>query len=148
MFVIILASIVRHKSHLSKHTSTQDNLKLIKGNLYAAIVLAVMFGLVWGFGFLVFQYPTGYVTAIFQYIFSLSAAAQGTLIFLLHGVCSNDARKVWKGWFSAISSSTLLRHVAVSYRGTTQTPANTLRVVSISTKSSKEAPINMNVFIF
>ena len=59
-----------------------------------AFFLAIMFGLAWIFAILVLI-PDTYVSLVFQYLFSCFIAVQGVLYFIMHGLRSPDARKLW-----------------------------------------------------
>lgn len=123
MFIVILVSITKHKRRISIQTKTQDNLKTYKEGLIIALSLAVVFGLGWGFGLLATSYPAEEVTITFQIIFSIFVGAQGTLLFLLHGVRNSDARKIWKGWLTSFGIATRMSYIiSSSTKSTAKTP--------------------------
>ena len=110
MFAIIVTSILKQRRGSSK---MQSRSRLHRENLIIALSLAVMFGLGWGFGLLATSYPVEEVTTTFQVLFSIFVGAQGALLFLLHGIRSADARRVWKGWATSFSTAaTRLRSTA------------------------------------
>ena len=113
---------MKHKRHIGKHYPSLGNFKALRENIFAALSLVVVFGLVWGFGLLVLNYPIEEVTIIFQYLFSVAASIQGILLFLLHGVCNSDARKIWKSGFSSLGSSSKVFYQGSSSSKVTSKP--------------------------
>ena len=67
-----------------------------------AFGLSVVFGLGWGLGLAATSSDAKEVTFVFQVIFSIFVGSQGILIFILHGLRSPDARRVWKTWLSCL----------------------------------------------
>ena len=106
MFAIIVTSILKQRRGSSK---MQSRSRLHRENLVIALSLAVVFGLGWGFGLLATSYPVEEVTITFQVLFSIFVGAQGALLFLLHGIRSADARRVWKGWATSFSTAATRR---------------------------------------
>ena len=107
LFVIIFASLVK-KSRQSKNKNDESggnkNYKLVKQQFIAALSLAVLFGLGWGFGFL----STGAFKEIdpfrrtMEIIFIFLTSFQGLFVFLFQCVYSKAARDIWVGWFSRV----------------------------------------------
>ena len=100
MFVIILASILRH-TH--KHAATLGDkgskLRAIRQKVVIALTLSLVFGLGWGLGLLATSTRVIGITIGFQVIFTLFVGAQGLLMLIFHGFRSEKAREVWKQWF-------------------------------------------------
>ena len=43
----------------------------------------------------------------FQLLFSLFVGLQGALLFVLHGICKQEARNQWKEWFTKLGNRSL-----------------------------------------
>ena len=107
LFVIIFASLIK-KSRQSKNKNDESggnkNYKLVKQQFIAALSLAVLFGLGWGFGFL----STGAFKEIdpfrrtMEIIFIFLTSFQGLFVFLFQCVYSKAVRDIWVGWFSRV----------------------------------------------
>ena len=107
LFVIIFASLVK-KSHQSNNRSDESggnkNYQLVKQQFIAALSLAVLFGLGWGFGFLstgAFQ-SVEYIRRTMEILFIFFTSFQGLFVFLFQCVYSKAVRDVWVGWFSRV----------------------------------------------
>ena len=121
MFIVILVSVIKHKSQTNRQVRSKESTKVHRDNLIIALSLAVVFGLGWGFGLLTTSSSIHGLTTTFQVIFSIFVGAQGVLLFLLHGVRNSDARGVWKGWLTSFSTTTRLSYVS-SNKSTAKTP--------------------------
>ena len=75
----------------------------LKRHFIIAFGLSTVFGLGWGFGLAATGSSVKEVTFVFQLTFSVFVGLQGVLIFILHGLRSQDARNLWKSWFSTVS---------------------------------------------
>lgn len=93
MFITIFISIKKHKDFVNKQKGTKSTLR---SKFIGALSLAVIFGLGWGFGLLAISYPVEEITVSFQVVFSIFVGTQGILIFIIHGIRSPDASRVWK----------------------------------------------------
>jgi len=93
---------VRSVFKLNRPSSNPNKLQDTKKKAFIAIGLATVLGLGWGFGLLATSSDLREVTLAFQIIFSIFVGCQGLLLFILHGLRSVEARKVWKLWFSTI----------------------------------------------
>ena len=93
VFIAIMANLSRKKNPSQQK---KQRIKLLKRNIPVAFGLSVLFGLGWGFGLTATSSSAKEVTFIFQVIFSVFVGAQGILIFILHGLRSQEARKVWR----------------------------------------------------
>ena len=124
MFIVILASVIKHKSQTNRQVRSKESTKVHRDNLIIALSLAVVFGLGWGFGLLTTSSSIHGLTTTFQVIFSIFVGAQGVLLFLLHGVRNSDARGVWKGWLISFGTTTGLSYLKLSSsnKSTTRTP--------------------------
>ena len=105
MFIIILVSIIRNKikSNKDKYNAKKNNSKLKNESLVMALILAVTFGLGWGFGLLATTYPHEGVTITFQIIFAILVSSQGILLFSLHVMRNVDARNIWKNLLKTVT---------------------------------------------
>ena len=99
--------IVRSVFKLNRPSSNPNKLQDTKKKAFIAIGLATVLGLGWGFGLLATSSDLREVTLAFQIIFSIFVGCQGLLLFILHGLRSVEARKVWKLWFSTISNKSV-----------------------------------------
>ena len=96
MFIIIIISVLRHKSNTDK----VPKLKRIFKNATVALVLAIMFGVGWIFGILGSDIGQGQVLILAcQYLFIFIVGFQGLLIFILYPCRTKHARNEWKKWF-------------------------------------------------
>ena len=86
-------------------TTTSRDQGLLRRHFVIALGLATVFGLGWGFGLAATGSSKKEVTFVFQLIFSIFVGTQGVLIFILHGLRSQDARALWKTWFSTTYKS-------------------------------------------
>ena len=129
MFIVILASVIKHKSQTNRQVRSKESTKVHRDNLIIALSLAVVFGLGWGFGLLTTSSSIHGLTTTFQVIFSIFVGAQGVLLFLLHGVRNSDARGVWKGWLTSFGTTTRLSYV----------------IMSSSNKSTAKTPESINI---
>ena len=102
MFIIIMASLVKQARQRSsvQETNRQETRKQIRRHLIIAVGLATVFGLGWGFGLAATSTSVEEVTFVFQLIFGIFVGSQGVLIFIFHGLRSEEARNTWKSWFS------------------------------------------------
>ena len=126
MFLVIIISIAKHKSHWNKRGKSRKDFKSFKESFTITLSLAVVFGLGWGFGLLATSYPVEAVTITFQVIFSIFVGTQGILLFLFHGIRNSDVRHFWKNWFTSIGTTTRLSHLVSSSKKapTTTTPGS------------------------
>ena len=102
MFVLIMVSICNHTQGPVTDKKEGSKIKAMKANLTIAATLAVVFGLGWALGLAATSLPVKELTLTFQILFSIFVGAQGMLLFLLHGVCNQDIRKVWMQCFATI----------------------------------------------
>lgn len=93
VFIVILANLFARKF---PSQDKKQQKKRLKQNIAVAIGLSILFGLGWGFGLTATSSSTKEVTFVFQVIFSVFVGAQGILIFILHGLRSKEARKIWR----------------------------------------------------
>ena len=102
MFIIIMVSLVKQARQRSsvQETNRKETRKQIRRHLIIAVGLATVFGLGWGFGLAATSTSVEEVTFVFQLIFGIFVGSQGALIFILHGLRSEEARNTWKSWFS------------------------------------------------
>jgi len=93
-------SLLRKKSHkLEKATAMK-----LKQNFIIALTLSLLFGLGWGVGLVATtSIPVPAISYLLQAIFILLTSFQGLLIFIMHCVRSEDARKQWKIWVHIIT---------------------------------------------
>ena len=106
MFLIIMVSICKHTRNTNDDNAsvgTKNSIGQIKRDLVVAVSLAITLGLGWGLGLAATSSSMQEATLVFQIIFSIFVGAQGLLIFALHGIRSEEARKVWKAWAIAIT---------------------------------------------
>ena len=75
------------------------NFKFLRENLIIAAGLSVLFGLGWGFGLTATSSDVEELTFAFQVLFSLFVGSQGVLIFVFHGIRSQQFRQVWVSLF-------------------------------------------------
>lgn len=103
LFLITFISVFKHKKKVEKQTNTTTStFQSAKESLIIASSLAVLFGIGWGFGLLATSSSVEAITITFQILFSIFVGLQGLLLFVLHGLRSSEARKVWKQCASAI----------------------------------------------
>ena len=109
LFVIIFASLIKKsrqsKSKKSDESGGNGNYQLVKQQFIAALSLAVLFGLGWGFGFIATSAlnsvePT--LRHIMQILFILFTSFQGLFVFLFQCVYSKAVRDVWVAWFTRV----------------------------------------------
>ena len=100
MFIAIMTNLFRRKI---PSQDKKQQIKRLRQNIVAAIGLSVLFGLGWGFGLTATSSSAKEVTFVFQVIFSVFVGAQGILIFILHGLRSQEARKVWRNLYVYLS---------------------------------------------
>ena len=105
-----MVSICKHsrKTEDSKRASNDvgGKVKEVKRSLIIAVALATVFGLGWGLGLAATSSSVEELTFAFQVVFTIFVGSQGVLLFLFHGIRSEDARKVWKEWFSKVTGNT------------------------------------------
>ena len=106
MFFVILVSIWKHTSVVG-----EPHLKKLKQNFVVAVALATVFGLAWGLGLLTTSTSVEELTLTLQIIFTIFVGSQGVLIFVFHGIRSNDAREIWKEWFRALAGKFYKTHL-------------------------------------
>ena len=76
----------------------------LKQNFIIALTLSLLFGLGWGVGLIATNsIPVPAISYTLQAIFILLTSFQGLLIFIMHCVRSEDARKQWKIWVHIIT---------------------------------------------
>ena len=118
MFVLIMMSICcRGLGTDVKDTRSQIKAYKAKFIIACAAILAVMFGLGWTLGLAATSVPVKEFSLTFQILFSIFVGAQGVLIFLLHGVRSQDVHKLWKKWFTMLGSKSHLSTFLSSFPG-------------------------------
>lgn len=102
-FILIFVSLLR-KSNLKSETK-QDSMKTkFKQQFIAALTLSLLFGLGWGVGLAATNsIPSAPVSATLQAIFILLTGFQGLLIFIMHCIRCEEARKVWKEWLYIVT---------------------------------------------
>ena len=124
MFIIIMASLVKQarQRKVVQETKGQGTRKQIRRHLIIAVGLATVFGLGWGFGLAATSTSVEEVTFVFQLIFGIFVGSHGVLIFILHGLRSEEARNTWKSWFSNGSGKTALHFYSL---GKSSTPRST-----------------------
>ena len=93
VFAVITTSLFMRKI---PSQDKKQRIKRVKQNIVVAIGLSVLFGLGWGFGLTATSSSSKEVTFVFQVIFSVFVGAQGIVIFILHGLRSQESRKVWE----------------------------------------------------
>ena len=105
MFVIILASILRH-THKHAATSGDKGSKLRAIRQKVVIALTLSLHGVWlgvGAGATGDEHTSDRNHNWFQVIFTLFIGAQGLLILIFHGFRSEKAREVWKQWLDFVT---------------------------------------------
>ena len=120
MFIFIVISLCcRRTVHKNfDENSKDDQVKFIKQQVTIAFGLATLFGLGWGFGLAASGTTVHGLTLAFQIIFSIFVGFQGVLLFVLHGIKQQEARKQWKCWLSIITRKLLTRSVTTDSKGT------------------------------
>ena len=121
MFIIIMVSICKHTRSMSTRKESLNNLKPVKQNLTIAVTLAVMFGLGWILGLVATSLPVKEVTLVFQILFSIFVGAQGALIFILHGVRNEEARKLWIRCLKFIGHKSRISYLTLLTKSTSTT---------------------------
>ena len=99
-----MVSLVKHARDHAKVVEEQGTGKQIKRHFIIAVGLSTVFGLGWGFGLAATSSPAKELTFTLQLLFSVFVGSQGVLIFVLHGVRSQEARNLWKSWFTTLSN--------------------------------------------
>ena len=102
MFIIIIASVFKHTQTLAD-PDNKGKFQRIRQKLITAMVLAVMFGLGWGLGFLATSTEVQGITITFQIIFAVFVGSQGPLLLIFHGFRSEKARGSWKHCLKTVS---------------------------------------------
>lgn len=123
LFIIIMISITR-RTHRASKLSVKETSVLAQGRKLTLIAagLSIVFGLGWGIG--VIALITSVVDAdsihfAFEVCFSILVGLHGLLIFLFHGVFSQEVREVWKSWLSRLPC------ISYQYRKVWYTSTNT-----------------------
>ena len=129
MYIVILVLFCRHAQR--SKADKQQKLKIFQ-NFVVAITLAVVLGLGWGIGLLATSHNVQALTITFQIVFSIFVGLQGVLIFLLHGICNADARKLWGDAFLCQRKA---RKVYIGPTSTSDTSNRTNLPSSVSTDS-------------
>ena len=101
VFIVIMGTLIKRACDRTKSFSTDQ--RQLKRHFIIAFGLSTVFGLGWGFGLAATGSSVKEVTFVFQLTFSIFVGLQGVLIFILHGLRSQDARNLWKSWFSTVS---------------------------------------------
>ena len=132
VFVITFYSLFKHRRNIANQTNvTGSGYSNTKETLIIASSLAVLFGLGWGFGLLATSSSLKEITIAFQVFFSIFVGLQGILLFILHGVRSVEARRVWKKWAVAIcGKSCLVLYTRSSTSGVLTKSFQTTRKIS------------------
>ena len=110
MYFVIMVSIWKHTSK-NESVVGEPHLKKFKQNFVVAVALATVFGLTWGLGLLTTSSSVEEFTLTLQIIFTIFVGFQGVLIFVLHGIRSNNAREIWKEWFRALARKFYKTHL-------------------------------------
>lgn len=104
MFVVIMVALCTYSRRTTDMSTKGTNIKsVIAKHLLTAVILSLVFGLGWIFGLIGTSSLPRKVYLPAQYIFSIFMGLQGVLIFLLHAVCSPDAREEWKKWWYSLT---------------------------------------------
>ena len=151
--MIIVVKLLRRNT-LSKSDAkpTKKVSTIFKQNLIIAAGLSLLFGLGWGFGLTATSSDVEELTFAFQILFSLFVGSQGVLIFVFHGLRSQQFRHVWVSFFGlrstfsksyALSSNLPPKKQAcpssiATYNMATLTATGTLPSDSSSTNQKKE----------
>ncbi len=122
VFIIIMISVIK-RTHRSAKLTVKEKSSISQGKKLVLIAtgLSIVFGLGWGLGIIslvVSIADEDNVSFAFQVIFSILVGIQGVLIFIFHGVRSNEARKEWQSWLFKFPC---LKH---RYQGTWYTSGN------------------------
>ena len=100
VFIVIMGTLIKRARECTKMLLKDQG--QLKHHLVIALGLSTVFGLGWGFGLAATSASMKEVTFGFQLLFSILVGLQGVLIFILHGLRSQDARALWKSWFSTV----------------------------------------------
>lgn len=160
IFILIFVSLLRKKKMEKK---TKNMKSKLKQQFIIALTLSLLFGLGWGVGFAATSSIPEVVTrTTLQVIFILLTSFQGLLIFIMHCLRSEEARKVWKNWVyvgsckkiniagkksaashsvSAGDSSTNRRKPAYNPYGTLSTSANASDTLKRAVKRDLESSV-------
>ena len=122
MFVLIMISICSHTQGPVTHKKEGSKIKAIQTKFTIAATLAVVFGLGWGLGLAATSFPVKELTLTFQILFSIFVGAQGIFLFLLHGVCNQDIRKIWTQCFAVIRQKSRLTGIIFSTKTSSAGP--------------------------
>lgn len=105
IFILILVSLLRKKKNIGKANSDKKAMiAKLKQQFIIALTLSLLFGLGWGIGFAATtSIPIAAISFTLQAIFIFLTGFQGLLIFIMHCMRSEDARKEWKVWVAIIT---------------------------------------------
>ena len=105
IFILILVSLLRKKKNIGKTKSEKKAMMAkLKQQFIIALTLSLLFGLGWGVGFAATtSIPIEAISFTLQAIFIILTGFQGLLIFIMHCLRSEDARKEWKAWISIVT---------------------------------------------
>ena len=112
MFIIIIVCLVKNRKNVSSlhHKKKRE----LRRHFFLVLGLSLVFGLVWGFGFLATSSDIKELTFTFQILYSILISSQGLLIFVFHVIRAPQARKQWKKLFIKFSCNKSSRSLSVS----------------------------------
>ena len=130
-----MGSLIKRARERTKIRSNDEG--QLKRHLVIALGLSTIFGLGWGFGLAATGSSVKEVTFAFQLLFSIFVGLQGVLIFILHGLRSQDARALWKSWFSTVSFKSTKSYSITDRSSTLRSPTYKQRFsIQLSTSTS------------
>ena len=95
--IIIIVCLVKNRKNVSSlhHKKKRE----LRRHFFLVLGLSLVFGLVWGFGFLATSSDIKELTFTFQILYSILISSQGLLIFVFHVIRAPQAREQWKKLF-------------------------------------------------
>ena len=146
IFFIIFISLLRKKTTKAETSKNASTTKL-KQHFIIALTLSLLFGLGWGFGLVATtSIPVKEISYTLQTIFVLLTGFQGLLIFIMHCVRSEEARKQWKSWVYIFTchklsletkKSSLTGHITSDYGKGAQGKYNKYSTLSTTAQGSQ-----------